>query len=339
MCRVLHLSESGYYRWLRNRKKRQLLAVKINAILAKHPDNRNYGVDRVCLALEQDGVDVSRRTVYRVMKEKGWLHPKRVPHGITKAATGAQEQENLLKQDFSARRPLEKFLTDITEVQYADDKRYVSPVMDCFSGEIVTLEMQDNMKKELCIDTVRQLGRIYSSLKGRDVLLRSRESIHQRGFSRRAVSLRHGTEPPRHRTLLRQCTDGELFCQAQEREDLSDRGIQAAERTGQNDHFSLYFYLLQLHQGLYTQPAWTATCEVPGMGAGAAGSLTGAAELFRFCVFSDCTFLDISIRKVSITLCSRNSNRIGLALRLFCFNDDSFLQNIFFLKHFIPADK
>ena len=168
MCRVLHLSESGYYRWLRNRKKRnkrQLLAVKINAILAKHPDNRNYGVDRVCLALEQDGVDVSRRTVYRVMKEKGWLHQKRVPHGITKAATGAQEQENLLKQDFSARRPLEKFLTDITEVQYADDKRYVSPVMDCFSGEIVTLEMQDNMKKELCIDTVRQLGRIYSSLK------------------------------------------------------------------------------------------------------------------------------------------------------------------------------
>ena len=168
MCRVLHLSESGYYRWLRNRKKRnkrQLLAVKINAILAKHPDNRNYGVDRVCLALEQDGVDVSRRTVYRVMKENGWLHKKRVPHGITKAATGAQEQENLLKQDFSARRPLEKFLTDITVVQYADGKRYVSPVMDCFSGEIVTLEMQDNMKKELCIDTVRQLGRIYSSLK------------------------------------------------------------------------------------------------------------------------------------------------------------------------------
>ena len=31
------------------------------------------------------------------------------------------------------------------------------------------------------------------------------------------------------------------------------------------------------------------------MGAGAAGSLTGAAELFRFWVFPDCTFLDISI--------------------------------------------
>ena len=169
MCRVLHLSESGYYRWLRNREKRdrrQLLAVKIDAILAEHPDNHNYGVDRVCLALERDGVDVSRRTVYRVMKANGWLHKKRVPHGITKTTTEAQEQENLLKRDFSARRPLEKFLTDITEVQCADGKLYVSPIMDCFSGEIVALEMRDNMKKELCIDTVRQLKRIYPNLKG-----------------------------------------------------------------------------------------------------------------------------------------------------------------------------
>ena len=169
MCRVLHLIESGYYRWLRNREKRnrrQLLAVKIDAILAEHPDNRNYGVDRVCLALEQDVVDVSRRTVYRVMKENGWLHKRRIPHGITKATTEAQEQENILKRDFSAQRPSEKFLTYITEVQCADGKLYVSPIMDCFNGEIVALEMRDNRKTELCIDTVRQLERIYPNLKG-----------------------------------------------------------------------------------------------------------------------------------------------------------------------------
>ena len=36
--------------------------------------------------------------------------------------------------------------------------------MDCFNGEIVALEMRDNRKKELCIDTVRQLERIYPNL-------------------------------------------------------------------------------------------------------------------------------------------------------------------------------
>ena len=77
---------------------------KVKEILEEHPDNRNYGVDRVCLALEQDGVDVSRRTVSRVMKENGWLHKKRIPHGITKASTEIQEQENLVSQRDTACR-------------------------------------------------------------------------------------------------------------------------------------------------------------------------------------------------------------------------------------------
>ena len=135
-------------------------------ILEEHPDNRNYGVDRVCLALEQDGVDVSRRTVYRVMKENGWLHKRRIPHGITKATTEAQEQEKHSETGLQCPAPLRRSFTDITEVQCADGKLYVSPIMDCFSGEIVALEMRDNRKKELCIDTVRQLERLYPSLSG-----------------------------------------------------------------------------------------------------------------------------------------------------------------------------
>ena len=99
-------------------------------------------------------------------------------------------------------------------------------------------------------------------------------------LSFRAVSLRHDTKSQRHRTLLRQRTDGKFFRHAQKREDLPDRGIQATERTGQNDHFSLYFYLLQPRQGLYTQPAWAAACEVPGVGAGADGSLIRCRRSF-----------------------------------------------------------
>ena len=57
-------------------------------------------------------------------------------------------------------------LTDITEVQCADGKLYVSPILDCYNGEIVALEMRDNMKKELCIDTVKQLREKYGRLDG-----------------------------------------------------------------------------------------------------------------------------------------------------------------------------
>lgn len=112
MCRVLHVSESGYYGWLRNKDKptkRLLLSAKIREIIAGHPNNDNYGVDRVHLALRQTGIDVSRRTVYRAMKECGLLHRRRVPHGITKATTEVQEQENVIKRDFTPINPCKSF--------------------------------------------------------------------------------------------------------------------------------------------------------------------------------------------------------------------------------------
>ena len=44
---------------------------------------------------------------------------------------------------------MQKLLTDITEIACVDGKLYISPIMDCFNGEIVALEMRENMKKEL----------------------------------------------------------------------------------------------------------------------------------------------------------------------------------------------
>ena len=152
MCKILKISESGYYRWLSNRvklSKRQLLSVKIKDIMDEHPDNDNYGYDRIHKALQMQGISVSRSTVYRAMKEDGLLHPKRRPRGITKATTEIQEKENIIKRDFSSDKPLVKLLTDITEIQCLNGKLYVSPIMDCFNGEIIALEMRDNMKKEL----------------------------------------------------------------------------------------------------------------------------------------------------------------------------------------------
>ena len=170
MCRVLKISESGYYRWLKNRGKptaRQLLSVEIQGILDEHPDNDNYGVRRMVTALAQKGVHVSTRTVYRTMSEMGIVHRRRRPRGITKATTEIQDRENLLKRNFKAEKPLKKLLSDITEIQCFDGKLYVSAVLDCYNGEILSVAMDDNMKKELCIRTIEELRSMYGKkLKG-----------------------------------------------------------------------------------------------------------------------------------------------------------------------------
>ena len=62
---------------------------------------------------------------------------------------------------------LKKVVSDITEIQCSDGKLYVSAVLDCFNGEILTLAMDDNMKKELCVKTIEQMKEQYGKqLKG-----------------------------------------------------------------------------------------------------------------------------------------------------------------------------
>ena len=134
LCKVLNANESGYYRWLKNRdklSKRKLLLLEIQNILNEHPDNDNYGVDRIQLALNKREIKCSRRTVYRAMQEGHLLHNRRTPHGITKVTDEVQEKENIIKRDFSSKHPITKLLTDISEVQCSDGKLYISPIFDC----------------------------------------------------------------------------------------------------------------------------------------------------------------------------------------------------------------
>ena len=167
MCRFLKISESGYYRWLSNQSKktaRELLLVRIKEIIAEHPDNINYGINRMQTALQQHGINVSIRTVYRAMKDGNLLHLRRTPRGITKATTEIEEKENLIKRDFKSDKTLTKLLTDITQIQCLDGKLYISAILDCYNGEIVALEMRNNMKKELCIDTIKQLSNVRNAV-------------------------------------------------------------------------------------------------------------------------------------------------------------------------------
>lgn len=158
MCKTLCVNESGYYKKLKSSKaisKRALLSVEIPKILKENKENENYGIDRMQTALRHKGITASRRTVYRSMSELGLLHACRKPRGITKATTEVQEKENLIKRDFSAQAPYEKCLCDITEIPTGEGKLFISAVFDCFDGMIIGLQMRDNMRKELCIDTVK----------------------------------------------------------------------------------------------------------------------------------------------------------------------------------------
>lgn len=192
MCRLLRVSESGYYRSLRpggRIKRREILLVKIKEIIHRFPENENYGARRVHLALRQQEEDVSYSTVYRTMKGNELLHKaKRHPNGITREDAAAQKAENLIARDFTADVPNHKWLTDITEVSCADGKLYVAPIMDCYNGEIVGLAMDNNMGAELC---VRAFESACGSCRARGMLLHSDRGSQFTSASFRAALARH----------------------------------------------------------------------------------------------------------------------------------------------------
>lgn len=129
----------------------------MHTILEEHEDNDNYGVTRMKIALKQKGIKCSRSTILRIMRKGNLLHKSRKsPDGLTKADKKAQKCEDLVKQDFSDSKPNEKWLTDITQIACKDGTLYIAPVLDCFAGEIISVAMDDNMKKELCIRAIQQ---------------------------------------------------------------------------------------------------------------------------------------------------------------------------------------
>ena len=92
----------------------------------------------------------SQRTIYRIMKTLGLIHhPKRNPHGITKADREARKSDDLLKRDFYSEKPLEKCITDITELKAKNGKLYVSAIFDCFDSAVLGLSLDIYMKATL----------------------------------------------------------------------------------------------------------------------------------------------------------------------------------------------
>ena len=84
------------------------------------------------------GYTGSYNTIVRICHENGLvIKRKRRPNSITKADAAAQKAENLIQQDFTAAKPNEKWLTDITEIPCLKVTRVLAGFNDlaiCYPG-------------------------------------------------------------------------------------------------------------------------------------------------------------------------------------------------------------
>jgi transposase InsO family protein len=119
--------------------KYQAVKTQLKALFAEHKGR--YGYRRIMLALRKEGEWLNHKTVQRLMQElglKSCVRPKK--YRSYKGECG-KIAPNILQRQFSADKPNQKWVTDVTEFNVQGEKLYLSPVLDLYNGEIITFEM------------------------------------------------------------------------------------------------------------------------------------------------------------------------------------------------------
>jgi transposase InsO family protein/transposase-like protein len=111
---------------------------------------RCYGYRRMQASLSRQCVTISEKVVQRLMKQECLVAVtrKRRRYGSYMGEI-SPAPDNLLNRDFSASAPNEKWLTDITEFQIPAGKVYLSPMIDCFDGMVVSWSIGTRPDAEL----------------------------------------------------------------------------------------------------------------------------------------------------------------------------------------------
>jgi transposase InsO family protein len=156
MCDVMGVSPAGYYAWrgrpdsLRKTANRVLLT-EIRRVHMAH--RGRYGAPRIYAALRARGYMVSRGRVERLMRHQGIraITPRRFRICTTDSHHDLPIAPNRLDQKFTAERPNQVWLADITYVPTKEGWLYLAVVLDLFTRKIVGWAMRGHMRAELTI--------------------------------------------------------------------------------------------------------------------------------------------------------------------------------------------
>ena len=159
LCEALEISESGYYAWRETKVNRhdQRDAYLTTCIQTVFDDSRHtYGSNRVEAALRREGICTSRKRVARLMRQHGLrsVRVKKQRACLTRSLQNGYVVENLLAQDFTAKRENEKWVTDTTYVPTDEGWLYLVTVLDIFTRQIVGWSMGNQHDAQLATDAL-----------------------------------------------------------------------------------------------------------------------------------------------------------------------------------------
>ena len=158
ICRVLPIAPSTYYDARRRpASARALRDTELKAEIGRvHAEHFGvYGARKVWRQLQREGIAVARCTVERLMGE---LHLEGVRRGKARRTTtpdrGAPRPADLVERNFSATRPNQLWVADLTYVATWSGFVYVALVVDAFSRFLVGWQAARSLRTDLALDAL-----------------------------------------------------------------------------------------------------------------------------------------------------------------------------------------
>lgn len=154
-CRILQVSRSGYYHWIKRRtQQRRQQEDKILLLINKHYklSNGRYGFRKITKAIRQEGIIINRKRVYRLMKNNGiFSRTKRKFKVTTKQDSAASFSANLLNGKFEAEKKNQIWSSDITYIRTNEGWMYLAVVLDVYNREIIGWSLSQRAALDLVV--------------------------------------------------------------------------------------------------------------------------------------------------------------------------------------------
>jgi transposase InsO family protein len=166
ICDVLPIAPSTYYehraraedpdRRPAREKRDEQLRPEIQRVW--NDNQAVYGADKVWHQLGREKVAVARCTVERLMRDMGLCGATRgrAFKVTTVADPNAMRPPDLVQREFTAARPNQLWVADITYVATWAGFAYVAFVIDVFSRRIVGWRVSSSLRSDLALDALEQ---------------------------------------------------------------------------------------------------------------------------------------------------------------------------------------
>lgn len=158
MCRILKVSSSGYYKWVKKRPDDGKSRINDKDFLIQAEFNRfnkKYGSPKLSKSLQSKGYEISQSSVARRMKKMSLQATKKKKYmKTTDSNHDYRVADNLLDQNFTSDSPNAVWVSDITYIATATGWMYLVIILDLFSRKIISWQTSETLERYFVLEAL-----------------------------------------------------------------------------------------------------------------------------------------------------------------------------------------